>query len=263
MRGGALQRNGRILAATVGGFLSGIASRPQEFRQHVVRDAWTMAKRFGDRGVENIEARDVPFLYDQVVESYIDDPQRAVIAALVRGLGSRTFFEIGTHRGRTTWTVARHNPDVGIYTLDLQAGSAVPATAFELAADDRSYLRPETLCGEAFRETPEAARIEQLWGDSATFDFSPYAGRIDFVYIDGAHTYEYVNSDTGNALRMLSPTGTIAWDDYATGPGVYRAMLEIAPTLPGAVYHLRGLRMALFSRQAFVRRHPNDRFPFS
>lgn len=262
MAGAALQRNGRIFASTVGGFVRGMASRRQEFRQHVVRDAWTTAKRFGATAVENIETRDIPFLYDQVVESYIDDPQRAVVAALIRGLGSTTFFEIGTNRGRTTWTVARHNPDLRIYTLDLEPGSPSGATAFKLGADDRTYLRPENLCGDAFRDTPEAERIEQLWGDSATFDFTPYEGQIDFVYVDGAHTYEYVKSDTQNALKMLTPIGTIAWDDYATGPGVYQAILEIAPSLPGVVYHLRELRMAIFSRQNFVRHHPNQRFPF-
>jgi predicted O-methyltransferase YrrM len=262
MSEGALQRNRRIAAATVQGFLRGVGQRPQEFRQHVVRDAWTIVKRFGATAVENIESREIPFLYDQVVESHIDDPQRAIIAALVNGLGAETVFEIGTNRGRTTWAIARHNPGARVYTLDVAPGEPAETTMFELATDDRTYFRPEGACGEAFRDTPEADRIEQLWGDSATFDYSPYERQIDFVYIDGAHTYEYVKSDTSHALAMLSATGTIAWDDYATGPGVYRAMLEIAPQLDGPVYHLRDVRMAIFSRQNFVRHHPGDTFPF-
>ena len=255
-----LSRNRRILAATARGFARGLIKRPTEFRRHVVRDAWTVAKRFGAEDITNVEFREIPCLQDAVVDAYIDDRQRAIVSALVRGLNARTFFEIGTNRGRTTWTVARHNPELTLYTLDIPPDDET--TTFELAEDDKTYLRPVNNCGEAFRETPEDQRITQLWGDSASFDYSPYAGRIDFVYIDGAHTREYVKSDTANALRMLSPSGTIAWDDYATGPGVYEALIELAPTLDRPIYHLLDTRMAIYSRQQFVVR-ANDNFPFS
>lgn len=258
----AFSRNRRIVASTVRGFARGLVQRPREFRQHVVRDTWTVAKRFGAEHVQNIEFREVPFLHDAVVEGYIDDHQRSIIAALVRGLGCRTFFEIGTNRGRTTWTVARHNPELRLYTLDVPPSEEPEQTALELGADDRMYFRPPELCGDAFRDTAEAARITQLWGDSATFDFSGHEGQIDFVYIDGAHTYEYVVRDTASALRILSPTGTIAWDDYATGPGVYEALLELAPTFDRPVYHLLDTRMAIYSRQDFVVRAAPDHFPF-
>lgn len=77
---------------------------------------------------------------------------------------------------------------------------------------------------------------------------------MDFVYVDGAHTYDYVKSDSANALRLLSPTGTIAWDDYTTGTGVYEHILEIAASSDRPIYHVFGTRMALYSRQDFVRR---------
>ena len=255
-----LSRNRRILTATAVGFARGLIKRPAEFRRHVIRDAWTVAKRFGAEDITNVEFREIPCLQDAIVDAYIDDHQRAIVSALVRGLGARTFFEIGTNRGRTTWTVARHNPELTLYTLDIPTDDE--STTFALADDDKTYLRPATQCGEAFRGTPEHARITQLWGDSATFDYTSYANEIDFVYIDGAHTCEYVKSDTANALRMLSPSGTIAWDDYATGPGVYEALIELAPMLDRPVYHLLETRMAIYSRQQFVVR-VDDNFPFS
>jgi hypothetical protein len=255
-------RNRRILWMTARGVAGGLIGRRTEFRHHVVRDAWTVAKRFGAVGVRNIEFREIPFLYDAVVEGYIDDPQRAVLAALVGGLGYESFFEIGTSLGRTTWTVARHNPELQIHTLDVAPGEEPDQTAFALGADDRTYFRPSHACGEAFRDTPESARITQLWGDSATFDFAPYAGKMDFVYVDGAHTYEYVKSDTEHAMQMLSPEGTIAWDDYVTSPGVYEYLLELAPALDRPLYHLIGTRLALLSRRNFVRERPGNNFPF-
>lgn len=253
-----LSRNRRILLSTLSGFAVGVVRRRSEFRHHVVRDAWTVAKRFGAGSVINIERREIPFLVDAVVEGYVEDHQGMLIAALAQGLGAGSFFEIGTNRGRTSWTVARNNPNISVYTLDVPLEHDSTDTALELASDDERFFRPGAACGEAFRDSPEAARITQLWGDSATFDFSPYAGAIDLIYIDGAHTYEYVRSDTARALDMLSESGTIVWDDYGSNPGVYELVNEIAPTLGGAVYHVFGSRMALFSRRDFVVRLPFD-----
>lgn len=249
-----LARNRRVLAATVRGVARGVVQRPDEFRHHVVRDAWTIAKRFAAGDVVNIEKREVPCFMEAVVEGHLDDHQRMLIAALAGCLGARTFFEIGTNRGRTTWTVARNNPEMRLFTLDVPSSD----TALELGSDDVRFLRPDDACGEAFRGTPEADRITQLWGDSATFDFEPYAQTIDLVYVDGAHTYEYVASDTRKALRMLTPTGTIVWDDYGSNPGVYQLVNEFAATADRPVFHVFGTRMAIYSRQDFVVRRPFD-----
>lgn len=253
-----LTRNRQVIWPILRGLASGLATRRPEFRHHVVRDAWTLAKRFAASSVENIEAREIPFLRDAIVEGYLEDPHRLLLAALARGLGSRTFFEIGTNRGRTTWTVAHNNPELVLYTLDVPLGVEPAAAALTLGEDDQRFFRPNAACGEAFRDTPEAERITQLWGDSATFDFTPYVGAIDLVYVDGAHTYEYVASDSANALRMLSDKGTVTWDDYTTNPGVYRCVTELARGLDRPVYHVFGTRMALYSRQDLVQRLAPD-----
>ena len=253
-----ITRNRRILLSTARGVAIGAVRRTDELRHHVVRDAWTVAKRFAAESVQNIERREVPFFVDAVVEGYVEDHQGMLIAALAQGLDARTFFEIGTNRGRTSWTVARNNPELEVYTLDVPLSATSADVALEMGSDDHHFFRPGEACGEAFRGTPEAKRITQLWGDSATFDFSAYTGTIDLIYIDGGHTYEYVKSDTARALQVLSPTGTIVWDDYGSHPGVYEFVTELAPTLDKPVYHVFGTRMAIYSRQDFVVRRPFD-----
>jgi len=253
-----ISRNRRILVSTARGLAVGAVRRPAELRHHVVRDAWTVAKRFAAPSVENIERREVPFFVDAVIEGYVEDHQGMLIAALAQGLSAITFFEIGTNRGRTSWTVAVNNPELAVYTLDIALTASSDDVALELGTDDRHFFRPGEACGEAFRDTPEAARITQLWGDSATFDFSPFEATIDLIYIDGGHSYDYVKSDTENALKVLSPTGTIVWDDYGSHPGVYQLVNEVAPTLDAPVYHVFGSRMAIYSRQDFVVRRPFD-----
>lgn len=233
-------------------------TRRSEFRHHVVREAWTVAKRFAADPVQNIEAREIPAIGTTIVEGPIDDSHRLLLAALARGLDSRTFFEIGTNRGYTTWTVVHNNPGLVAYTLDVPPGTTPGGVAMDLPSDDQRFFDPGARCGEAFRDTPEAERITQLFADSADFDFTPYHDTIDLVYIDGAHTYDYVMCDTDNALRMLSPRGTIAWDDYTINPGVWRAVREIASRLSEPVYHVFGTRMAIYSRLPFVQRLPYD-----
>jgi hypothetical protein len=47
---------------------------------------------------------------------------------------------------------------------------------------------------------------------------------------------------------MLTPNGTIVWDDYPGFPGVLQCVLESARRLDGPVFHILGTRMAVFSR---------------
>ena len=56
-------------------------------------------------------------------------------------------------------------------------------------------------------------RVTFLSSDSATFDESAYHGTIDLAFVDGAHSYEYVKSDSEKAWKMLRPGGIIAWHD--------------------------------------------------
>jgi predicted O-methyltransferase YrrM len=261
LSGSALGRNRRILVSTVAGVARGAVERRAEFRYQFMREIWTASKRFGANGIQSVDLADIPGLWPAVVLGYVDDPQRSLIAALAAELRCETFFEIGTSLGRTTWTVAHHNPQLQVLTLDMPLDQEVDATTFELAPDDKTYFRPSHACGEAFRDTPEAGSITQLWGDSATFDFSPYAGKIDLVYVDGAHTYDYVASDTRAALSLLAPRGTIVWDDYATSPGVYQYLTENASDFERPLHHVVGTRMAIYSRQDFVSRR-DPQYPF-
>lgn len=244
--------NRQIAARALVGVLRSAATRPRELRHHVVRDLWSVAKRFGSQQIANVEIREIPGVRDTIVSGYVDDPNRGVLAALCATLEARAFFEIGTNRGRTALTVARSNPAMTVYTLDLPSPDA--SIALDINDSDRDFLGDEWASGEAFQATPEAARIQVLHGDSATFDYTPYAGRMDVVFIDGAHSYSYVRNDTEAALRMLAPRGAIVWDDYPGIPGVYRYLNELAPTLDGKLFHIFGTRLVVHTSRELVRR---------
>src|SRR5262249_7472680 len=136
------------------------------------------------------------------------------LCLLSRQLTPKTIFEIGTLRGYTTYHLGLNSPaDATIYTLDLPAEHSSPKLETTLVDDwhieasqrDRKYF---------FDGTPEAAKIAPLFGDSASFDFSPFHGKVDLFFIDGAHSYEYVRSDTLNAIQCCHPGSVIAWHDF-------------------------------------------------
>lgn len=150
-----------------------------------------------------------------------------ILGALVRLKDARAMFEIGTFDGRTTLNLAVNAPgDARIYTLDLPPDNAAE-TQLPIDPDDRRYIdKPAT--GARFLQAPESARITQLYGDSATFEYSPYNGRMDLVFVDGSHSYEYVLHDSRCALELLRDRGgTILWHDYGTWLGVTRALNEL------------------------------------
>ena len=219
-----------------------------ELRYYLLRDLWSSTKRFGSPGIRNIEVGELARLADTVIEGYVDDRNRAVLAALCKSLDVRSFFEIGTNRGRTAWTVARNNLQCDVYTLDLPSRDALSKVALSLNRSDRDFFVNQWDRGEAYAGTPEEERITTLHGDSATFDFSPYEAKLDFVFVDGAHSYDYVRNDTERAMQMLTPTGTVAWDDYPAIPGVYRYLNEIAGTLDAPMYHIYDTRLVVYSR---------------
>ena len=131
-----------------------------------------------------------------------------VLALITAYLRPKRILEIGTGTGEGTLILASNAAEeVRIDTLDLGAAKS------SLGEQSGDQPLAADAVGEAFAGSPVAGRIEQHLGDSATFDFSPFRGTMDLVFVDGAHTIEYVRGDSRTALSVLAPGGTIVWDD--------------------------------------------------
>jgi hypothetical protein len=127
-------------------------------------------------------------------------------------LKPRTILEIGTFHGAGALHWAANAPDAEVYTLDLPASSAPGLPITEM---DQKFVDGHAAPGHMlFEGKPEAKRIHLLFGDSAVFDFSPFFGRVDLLFIDGSHSYEYVRNDTLRGMECCSPGSVIAWHDY-------------------------------------------------
>src|SRR2546422_599775 len=141
-------------------------------------------------------------------------------------------------------------PECTVYTLDLPAGQepSVPSSELDRYVAQSFLPRFGTSTGSYFKGRTDV-RIVQLLGDSTTFGYNAWIdGPIDLVFIDGAHDYRTKKIDSENALRLLSPTGVILWDNFADVccPEVTRYLLDLSADL--SVSHLKGTLLAVHRR---------------
>ncbi len=137
-------------------------------------------------------------------------------------------FEIGSAHGETTYAMARINQETHIFSLDLPVDDTVA---------HQNKMR--------WKNTPQEQQITQLYGDSRTFDYSPYLGQMDIVLIDGDHSYLTCKSDSAKALKLINNKGIIIWDDY-NALEVQRAVNELLPT--DNIFQLKGTGFAVLDR---------------
>ena len=135
----------------------------------------------------------------------------AYLVALGKALNAKTIFEIGTYNGVTALTLARNLLSATVNTLDLPAGKQ-PRYPLLASAGDLANLANGA--HRAYEGRPEAVRIRQFLEDSARFDFSPFESSAQLVYVDGAHSTEYLKNDTEAAFRIVADPGVVVWDDY-------------------------------------------------
>lgn len=178
----------------------------------------------------------------------------SVIIKIVKQYKPKRIFEIGTYDGRTTLNLAcNSSEDAVVYTLDLpkKRSGLIPAAGFQ---GDESFV-DKAVTGSRFLQSMDCKeKIIQLFGDSATFDFSPYENKIDLVFIDGAHTYNYILSDSEKALKMLRDgRGIILWHDYSwVWPEIAKALNRLYKT--GSrfkdIRHIKGTSLVYYLNTA-------------
>lgn len=203
---------------------------------------------FGDKSVflssllheENLQVTIAPL---KTRSHNVSEFELLSICALLKDNQASSVFEIGTFDGRSTRAMAMNIAKDGkIYTLNL-----LPDTeAVRLNTDVIDVnLASKVISGERFYETKEAENIIQLWGDSASFNFSEYYLMMDMVFIDGAHSKEYAANDTAAAIKMIkSAGGIIVWHD-AHLYGVVKFLKKWIRENKYPVYFIKGTSVAV------------------
>lgn len=139
--------------------------------------------------------------------------------------GARRVFEFGTYRGVSTTQLVLNAPE-GATLLTLDLPSEGVTTQFAVTDYHETKLHKLAQKGDLI-PAELRTKITFLAQDSALFDPAPYAGTMDFVFVDGAHTAEYVRNDSEKAWTMLRSGGIVAWHDCRpASPDVARFLLR-------------------------------------
>ncbi|CAN5558477.1 hypothetical protein BH09GEM1_BH09GEM1_23840 [soil metagenome] len=197
------------------------------------------------------------FLPELNVLGGISDFETWVLSAMAKQ--SMCIFEFGTCTGKTTYLLARNAPDsakVTTLTLPPDHLETYVDGAGDARGDRVAALKESAFSSFYYQGTAVEGRVTQLFADSKAFDETPYLGKCDLIFIDGAHAASYVESDSRKALRMVKPGGLIFWHDYrgpGRSPGVFRTLNMLAKELP--------LRHVAKTSLVFLRAHhqPSNR----
>jgi len=166
----------------------------------------------------------------------------ALLGAIARTICPKIVFEFGTFDGNTTLQLALNTPeDAVIYTLDLPTNSQ--GTRLRLDSGDRQMMGTVQV-GERFIGTSAEKKIHQILSDSAAYDYSSLRGKVDLVFVDGSHSYEYLDNDTKHALELLDPGGVIVWHDYMVWNDVTTYLNQTSKRL--RLVHIKGTSLVVY-----------------
>jgi predicted O-methyltransferase YrrM len=127
-----------------------------------------------------------------------------IILTLIKKYSPNNIFEIGTEYGAGTTLMAIYSSiNTKIWTLDI---TPLGNKLLELA---EQKLDTEGIC---FKNIPEIHKITPIICNS--YEFNPTSlPKMDFIFIDGDHSYDAVKNDTILALKMINSGGIILWHD--------------------------------------------------
>jgi predicted O-methyltransferase YrrM len=164
------------------------------------------------------------------------------LVAVTRALKPGILFEFGTFDGNTTLQLALNSPhDAVVYTIDLPRGTQKTKLRVSEGDDVIAGDRPSN---RRFNGTAFEHKIRSIHDDSATYDYSALKGKVDLIFIDGSHSYEYTENDTQRALELLAPHGIIIWHDYMVWNDVTDYLNNLSETLP--LKHVRGTSLVVY-----------------
>lgn len=175
--------------------------------------------------------------------AYLSGATMPIDIALLKGIARRqnaqSYFEIGTWRGESVANVAAVVPQC--VTLNLPREEIVALSGNERYADAHAFF------------SKNLDNVTHLHGNSQTFDFTPYKGRFDLVFIDGDHHYDAVKKDTQTAFELLrDDKSVIVWHDYGYDPetirwSVFAAIWEGTPMDKRKhLYHVANTMCAIY-----------------
>jgi hypothetical protein len=146
--------------------------------------------------------------------------------------------EIGVYNGNNSYNLLSNYPNLILHGVD-------PYTEFtdwngRVTHGAQDPDQPEYYMQQALKPFGARFILHRTTSDEAVHHFSDYS--LDFIFIDGLHTYEQVLKDCRNYYSKVKKGGIFSGHDYDNIAGVRQAVDEFAATVGKAV-----LRMPSFA----------------
>ena len=187
---------------------------------------------------------EIKMIHFDLREGNLTYKELMILSTLVKCYQPKNLLEIGTFNGISTLHLAINSSDASkIHTLDLTK-TCPTAVSFTLK-EDLKYIVDQNKKNKAYQSSLYRSKIVEHEGNSLVYDFEIF-GELDFVFIDGGHSYEVVKSDTEKALKSLKDGGVIVWHDYCVNcEGVYFYL----NSLPLDLLHISGTSFVLYEKK--------------
>ncbi|NEO71896.1 class I SAM-dependent methyltransferase [Moorena sp. SIO3H5] len=146
----------------------------------------------------------------------------AILAALTRWLQPKQVLEIGTFHGWTSHNLALQlSDDAELVTINLPDGRT---PRLDSGGWNARYF-PVDKTPLFFEGRPTANRIKQIKEDTANLSAKDFQNKFDLIFIDGSHSFAYVENDTKLALSVANEQAIILWHDYGK-PAHWAGVIE-------------------------------------
>jgi glycosyltransferase involved in cell wall biosynthesis/Tfp pilus assembly protein PilF len=222
---------------------------PQEgwFARDVSEGAWTSTpvSRAASATVQTLGSKDFHRLFGRLdtsraVHGFTNPTDTNVVLTLLAHTKPQRILEVGTAVGHMTanlteWSAA----DAVIFTMGTVADLPIATSA------PQRYESPDRATFARFaNHFGKVDKVLFITADSLHYDFRRLAP-LDFAFVDGAHDFQHVLSDSRKAYDSLRPGGCLVWHDFdSRTPWVeVRRALEQAG-FPESIYHVAGTEVA-------------------
>ena len=158
-------------------------------------------------------------------EGHVSIIELLILSAFASKLNEKqNFLEIGTFDGTTSYNCALNANNSKIFTIDLPLDHCLEEKQKnEYLEYDKDLILSNSRQANSLKEL---GNVIQLFEDSTKFDFSTI--NFSLVFIDGAHDYLTVKSDTENVLKRITKPGIVFWHDYDVTNDVGKYLIEIS-----------------------------------
>ena len=139
--------------------------------------------------------------------------------------GAKVGVEVGTDHGQYAQQLLSGIPDLVLYCID-------PYLAYTEGDEVHTQEEMESIYQEALERTKSTEGFRGKIMRTTSMDALQYFDEncLDFVFIDGNHSYSYVKEDITEWTKKVKPGGIVAGHDYKVDPendyGVIEAVGE-------------------------------------